>query len=365
VIEGRLGLQDSICRKAGRGSAIGFASINAQDVIPPQVRTDPSGYGFAAGTRYDGELVRIDGALLETSTNAEAGTLLLKSAEQDFTATLPVIGGRNLPQLEAGSLLQLTGICLVTYNPYHRAQFFRILLRSPGDIVILARPSWWTLKHSVWMLCLLAIVCLAASAWIYFLRHQVGMQTLQLRTANERLTELSTRDPLTHAFNRRQFDHILGSELQRAARSGQPLSLIMLDIDYFKSLNDIYGHQEGDNCLIRVVRALDASVRRTGDLVARYGGEEFAVILPDTDREGALRIADSIRMAVTSLAIPHSGSPVQATLTVSAGVTTFQPPPESSATQVVEAADRALYEAKRNGRNRVAGMDLASEPARV
>jgi diguanylate cyclase (GGDEF)-like protein len=361
VIEGRLGLQDSLCRKVGRGASIDIVPVQAKDVIPPQVRTDPSGYGFAAGTRYDGRLVRLEGALLETSSNPEAGTLLLKSAGQDFTATLPTFGGRELPQLEAGSRLRLIGICLVTYDPYHRAQFFRILLRSPDDIVILARPSWWTLKHSVWMLCLLAVVCLAASAWISFLRHQVAMQTQQLRLANERLTELSTRDPLTHAFNRRQFDKILESELHRTGRSGRPLSLVMVDIDHFKSLNDIYGHQKGDDCLIQVVRALQLAVHRSADLVARYGGEEFAIILPETDGEGALQIAESVRAAVASLAIPHPGSPINRFVTISAGVTTSQPSAEASAVRIIEAADRALYEAKWRGRNRVMHMDTPAE----
>ena len=353
VIEGRLGLQDSLCRKVGRGSPIPVVAIQAKEVIPAQARTDPSGYGFAAGTRYDGRLVRLEGALLETSSNPEAETLLLKSAGQDFTATLPAIGKRKLPQLEPGSRLQLTGICLVTYDPYHRAQFFRILLRSPDDVVILARPSWWTLKHSIWTLCLLALVCLAASAWISFLRHQVAMQTRQLRQANERLMELSTRDPLTQAFNRRQFDKILESELRRTGRSGRPLSLVMVDIDHFKSLNDIYGHQKGDDCLIQVVRALETSIHRSADLVARYGGEEFAIILPETDREGALQIAESMRAAVASLAIPRPGSPIDRVVTISAGVTTPWPSVGASAVRIIETADHALYEAKRLGRNRV------------
>ncbi|MGA2577926.1 MAG: diguanylate cyclase [Bryobacteraceae bacterium] len=359
VIEGRLGLQDSLCRKVGRGVPIPIVPVQAKQVIPSQVRTDSSGYGFAAGMRYDGRLISLEATLLETSYNQEAGTLLLRSPELDFTATLPTFAGRRLPQLEPGSRLRLAGICLVTYDPYHRAQFFRILLRSPDDIAILAWPSWWTLKHSVWTLCLLAVFFLAASAWIYVLRHQVSMQTRQLRLVNERLTELSTRDPLTHAFNRRQFDKVLESEMQRGVRSGLPLSLVMVDIDHFKSLNDVYGHQKGDDCLIQVVRALQATVHRSGDLVARYGGEEFVAILPETDREGALQIAESMRAAVASLAIPHPVSRIAAFVTISAGVTTSEPTAEASAVRIIDTADRALYEAKRLGRNRVIHMETA------
>jgi diguanylate cyclase (GGDEF)-like protein len=208
---------------------------------------------------------------------------------------------------------------------------------------------------------LLAVACLAAFAWISVLRHQVALRTRQLRMANERLTELSTRDPLTYAFNRRQFDQILDSELQRTGRSGRPLSLVMVDIDDFKTLNDIHGHQQGDDCLIRVLRALEMSAQRSADLVARYGGEEFAIILPETDREGALRIAESMRVAVASLALPHPGTPISCVVTISAGVTTFQPPAEASAARLVETADRALYEAKRLGRNRVVHMDTSPE----
>jgi diguanylate cyclase (GGDEF)-like protein len=365
VIEGRPGLQDSLCRKAGRGLPIAVVPVQAQDVIPPQVHTDPSGYGFAAGTRYDGSLVRIEGSLLGSSDHPEAVTLLLKSAERSFTATLPSFAGRTLPHWETGSRLRLTGICLITYDPYHRAQFFRILLRSPDDVAVLARPSWWTLRNSIWTLCLLAMACLAGTAWISVLRRHVSLQTRQLRLANERLMELSTRDPLTYAFNRRHFDQVLESELQRTVRSGRPLSLVMVDIDEFKSLNDVLGHLQGDDCLIRVVRALEMSAQRSADLVARYGGEEFAIILPETDRDGALRIAESMRAAVASLAMPHPGTPLGRPVTVSAGVSTFQPPGEASAARIIEAADRALYKAKRLGRNRVVGRDPRMQPETI
>ncbi len=361
VMEGRPGLQDSLCRKAGLGFTIPVTPVSAQRVIPPQVRTDPFGTGYASGTRYDGSLIRTEGTLLGSSSHPEATTLLLRSGEQSFTATVPAFTSRKLPPWEAGSRLCLTGVCLVAYDPYHRAQFFRILLRGPDDVVILAQPSWWNLRHSIWTLCLLALVCVTTSGWIWFLRHQVAMQTRQLRRANARLMELSTRDPLTHAFNRRQFDQILESELQRTARSGRPLSLVLFDLDHFKSLNDIYGHQRGDDCLIRVVRALESSIHRSADMVARYGGEEFTIVLPETDREGALQLAEAARAAVASLEIPHASSPVGPFVTISAGVTSTIPHTEASAARIVETADQALYEAKRQGRNRVVYLDIDAE----
>lgn len=361
VIDGRLGLQYALCRVVGRGVPIAVIPLQAGEVIPPQVRRDSSGRGFAAETRYDGRLVRLKGTLLEVSSNPEAHTLLLEAAGQDFTATLPLFAGQKFARLETGSRLELIGLCLITFDPYHRAQFFHILLRAPADIVILAQPSWWNLKHSLWTLCLLAVVCLAAIAWITVLRHQVVMRTRQLRLVNERLTELSRRDSLTHAFNRRHFDEILEMQLHHIGRYGKPLSLVMVDIDHFKSLNDIYGHQKGDDCLIQVVAALERSVHRRSDLVARYGGEEFAIILPATDRAGALGIAESMRATVAALALPHPGSPLGGIVTISAGVTTAQAPQDPSAAHLIEAADRALYEAKRGGRNRVVHLESCAE----
>jgi len=365
VVEGRPGLQDALCRKVGNGISLRPATVNAEKVIPPQVRADPFGLGYASGTRYDGSLIRTEGILLGSSYQPEAATLLLRCGAQSFTATLPASRGQKLPQWESGSRLRLTGICLESYDRYHRSQFFRILLRSSDDVVLLLRPSWWTLRHSIGTLCLLAAACMAAAAWIWVLRHQVAMQTRQLRIANERLTELSTRDPLTHACNRRRFDQILDAELQRMARSGRPLSLILLDIDHFKSLNDIYGHQKGDDCLIRVVRALELSVHRSADAVARYGGEEFTIILPETNHEGALQLAEAARAAVAALAMPHPASPTQPFVTISAGVTTVWPGTEPAAGQIIETADRALYEAKRMGRNRIAYMEICADALRT
>jgi diguanylate cyclase (GGDEF)-like protein len=137
-----------------------------------------------------------------------------------------------------------------------------------------------------------------------------------------------------------------------------PISIIS---NNFKSLNDICGHQRGDHCLMQVVRALQKSTHRSADLVARYGGEEFAIILPETDRDGALQIAESMRSAVASLAIPHPGSSINRVVTISAGVTTVRSSEESSSVRCIKDADSALYEAKRCGRNRVLHSDPSGD----
>ena len=173
---------------------------------------------------------------------------------------------------------------------------------------------------------------------------------LELR--NVTLRQLADSDALTGLANRRRFDETLAAEHERARRSGQPLSLILLDVDYFKKFNDRYGHVAGDDCLRRVAAAIATGPRRPTDLAARYGGEEFAIILPDTDGEGARAVAEKIRQAVPALGIAHADSPCAA-VTVSLGVHTCRPAAESEAAPLacIEAADGLLYRAKMDGRN--------------
>ena len=183
-------------------------------------------------------------------------------------------------------------------------------------------------------------------------RELVGLAA-QLANANEVLQRLSLLDGLTGIPNRRHFDEVLEREWQRAARGDHPVGLLMADIDHFKRLNDTLGHQEGDECLRRVAGAISAQLRRGGDLVARYGGEEFAVVLPETALEGAAAFGEVLRLTVVDLRISHPASPVGQWVTVSLGAAASVPAPGSAAGELVAAADRALYEAKRMGRNRV------------
>jgi diguanylate cyclase (GGDEF)-like protein/PAS domain S-box-containing protein len=182
--------------------------------------------------------------------------------------------------------------------------------------------------------------------------HQARLNHDLLR-ANEQLKKIAFLDGLTQVANRRRFEQYLHQEWRRLAREQAPLSLIMCDIDYFKNFNDLYGHQAGDSCLRRVARSLSRSVKRPADLVARYGGEEFAVILPGTDLVGAERVAEDLRIAVRSRRIPHAGSKVEAFVTLSLGVATCMPAPDSKPDQLVRKADEALYLAKHRGRDRI------------
>lgn len=175
----------------------------------------------------------------------------------------------------------------------------------------------------------------------------------ELLEANEQLQYLSNYDSLTDIANRRYFDHYLNKEWMRATRYSRTLSLIILDIDYFKEYNDMYGHLEGDECLKKVADVLKMTVNRSAEMVARYGGEEFVIILPETDLNNAYAIAEKIRSSIEILRIPHNDSKVSNFITISVGVHTMAPHSNSNPQDLIRRADTALYEAKRKGRNRV------------
>ncbi|HWE72866.1 MAG TPA: sensor domain-containing diguanylate cyclase [Stellaceae bacterium] len=185
----------------------------------------------------------------------------------------------------------------------------------------------------------------------------------ELEDAYRRLEVIAQEDALTGLGNRRRFDEMLDNEFSRATRSGTCLSLILIDIDYFKRFNDRYGHPAGDECLRAVARAVKGALRRPGDLAMRYGGEELAILLPDTPEQGALAVAAGIRDAVRGLGLAHEDSPKQI-VTLSLGVASLTPTRDQHvARDLVKAADELLYAAKANGRDVV--YPLAETPRRV
>ncbi len=226
-------------------------------------------------------------------------------------------------------------------------------------------------KHSV-----LAFTCISLAVALYGLRAAV-LQGMYLRTqaeltatayslleANDRLLSLSSQDGLTGIHNRRHFDEVIMWEWKVAARSKQALSLLMIDVDCFKALNDRYGHQQGDQCLRSIAADLQAKLKRPNDLVARYGGEEFVVVLPNSNLEGAIAVAEEIRQSVARLALPNEASIVEKVVTVSVGVSSRTPSEEIQVEDLIKSADRALYQAKASGRNQSrADGELVSLPA--
>jgi diguanylate cyclase (GGDEF)-like protein/PAS domain S-box-containing protein len=189
-------------------------------------------------------------------------------------------------------------------------------------------------------------------------RARVSSQ-MRVKRAQDTLTRLAATDGLTGLANRRRFDEMLVYEYARHARSGTEFSLIMMDIDYFKSFNDNYGHVCGDDCLRQVARAISGGMARATDLVARFGGEEFVFLLPETDLKGATVFAEKIRLAVGELALPHAYSSVADHVTVSLGAVSVWQLPGRSVSNIVAQADAQLYAAKAGGRNRVCAARAA------
>jgi diguanylate cyclase (GGDEF)-like protein len=189
---------------------------------------------------------------------------------------------------------------------------------------------------------------------VWFFRDISGRKQAEkkLHDAYDAVEALALTDALTGLANRRKFDQAFNGEWRRGLRDHRPISLLMIDVDLFKSYNDTYGHPRGDNCLKQVAEAAQDVVGRPGDLVARFGGEEFAVILPNTTSEGALQLAAEIGDAMRARKLPHSGNPF-GIVTVSVGCATMVPAFGQHAVNLIELADEALYKAKHGGRNQV------------
>lgn len=213
------------------------------------------------------------------------------------------------------------------------------LVKLPDKIELIARIRSHAKQH---------LLQLERNAAFFALRE---MQK-QLQKTNAELKRLSSLDGLTGIANRRVFDETLTKEWERALRHSTTLSLILIDIDYFKPYNDTYGHQQGDDCLCTVATALAETSSRPTDLVARYGGEEFVIIAPNTDIVGAETLAAKLSDVVKALKIEHKNSKVSDHITISLGVVTMSPGQDDNISDLVKFADKALYDAKETGRDK-------------
>ena len=243
----------------------------------------------------------------------------------------------------------------------HIFDVYRELGLAPGGADIDIRgliyhpPQPTDLRWLLWVLAAGALI-LAMVTWIarrfYRVSWRLRQQLAENRRLQDELLALTITDPLTGLHNRRHFDTVCATEWERARRDRKPLTVLFIDIDYFKSYNDSNGHRAGDDCLAAVGKAVAQSLQRPADIAARYGGDEFVVLLPDTYTDGALDVARRVRAAVAALDIPHGASPF-GRVTSSIGAAQLVPRPNHTFQELLECADRALYAAKQAGRNEV------------
>jgi len=368
--------KDGICMQTTQAAAVavgslvevvGFPAINQFKPTLEDASFRVSGQSSASAPRpiapgdalqgdLDGQVVEIDAELIGQDPVASDPTLLLRAGSLLFSATLPKDAVGAASTWKEGSKLRITGVCSVQVDPLStslgegsvRTQSVHILLRTAGDITVLRTPSWWTPQHALESFAGVGLVVFAALAWIAVLRHRVDQQTKALRASEERLRHLSEHDALTGVPNRLLLDDRLQTSLERAVRFQTCLGLLMVDLDGFKDVNDVFGHHVGDMLLCELAERFSACVRAT-DTVARMGGDEFIILLPDLHVPAeAERIAAKI---VAAASTPMSIDEMQVAVTVSIGLVTY-PEEGSDVESLLRCADEAMYTAKEEGKNR-------------
>jgi diguanylate cyclase (GGDEF)-like protein len=293
-------------------------------------------------------------------------------AHQEEIATL--IHAKYAPDLpleklrfEAERMLPLVRTDLVELGHTHVGRWqhildvYRELGLAPQDVDVSIRELVYQTpqpRDLRWLLWVVAVGGFALVVVIWIARRFSNVNGLLRRQLQENrrlqdeLRALTITDPLTGLFNRRHFAVVSGTEWERARRDQRPLTVLFIDVDYFKPFNDCHGHRAGDDCLAAVGKAIRQSLQRPADVAARYGGDEFVVLLPDTAVDGALDVARRVLETIAALNIPHGASPF-GRVTSTIGAADFVPGPQHTLQELVERADRALYAAKQAGRNDV------------
>ncbi|MYM37213.1 diguanylate cyclase [Duganella sp. FT94W] len=340
--------------------------------VPPQVAiTDITVFNHSLQDSRPAGNVRADGPVTAPTAltlSSQASVFALEFAALHYTEPSANRYAYQLQGFDTDWVMTDASHHVASYtnlNPGHyvfrvkAANHLGVWNEVPATLDITITPPFW---QRWWFRALLAGLVVGALALAYKIRidrltrHQteleqtVAARTAELEESNHKLAALSMTDGLTGVSNRRGFDLALEAEWRRGARSGQALALLMLDVDYFKKYNDQYGHLAGDAALRTVAGLITTHGRRTGDLVARYGGEEFALLASATDAAHALELAQGICAELARQAMPHAQSPF-GIMTVSIGVAVMIPQEDSAPPQLVERADRALYQAKAQGRN--------------
>ena len=332
-------ITDAVFRSAGSSQPVAAQPTTAEEALLG---------------KHDSELIQIEGQLIGYDLTSSDTTLLLSTGKTLFPAILPKsLAGPEASPWKIGSRLQVTGICsvLIDTQSHVRAgiavtKSFRVLMRSPGDVVVLGRPSWWTPAHAILLLALALTGTLAVLAWVAVLRRRVELQANLLRESEALFRHLALHDALTGLATRLLLQDRLSVAAERARRHRTGLAVMMVDLDSFKEINDTYGHQAGDEVLQVTAKRLLRAVR-TEDTVARLGGDEFIVLLADlTDPRVVEKIAANI---VESLAVPIPFEGREVPISGSVGVCTASGAnPDSDF--LLRNADAALYRAKARGR---------------
>ncbi len=256
------------------------------------------------------------------------------------------------------SMIYIMGFVLTGVKPFHMlltglmaavvAMIMLLTLYIPIDVMVMGR----VLVGSTVVGFLISKMLCTRERMIFLVMHQARLSEKINRIHAEELLHLSQHDALTKVSNRRTFDEMLDSYFEQARHDEVPLSLLFIDVDFFKKYNDLYGHQKGDEVISAIAKSIKDSIRHM-DFVARYGGEEFVVLLPETDAHGAYAVASNIFKAVERLAIPHSQSLVDSNVTISLGFTVYKGEADIFKSDFLQRADQALYRAKQLGRNQI------------
>jgi len=329
-------------------------------VPPKKISADEAFHGD-----HTGELVEVEGRLIGTTQVMGNSALLLSSGQIVFPAVLaPATANLKSPDPASdpgpawvdGSTVRVTGVFfgvvdaqqITRQEGISRLESFQILLRSPGEVAVLKTPTWWTARHALLVLGLVAILTLAVLGWVVILRRRVEEQTLVIRCSEEKFVHLAHHDSLTGLFARTVLLEVLESAIETAMLKRTPFALLMIDVDNFKTVNDTLGHAAGDDVLRIVAERIQASVRKT-DTVARIGGDEFAALLPGVQGPDEVRRIAAQVLAEVSAPIFIRGCEVP--VSVSVGVADYPAGGEDS-TSLLHNADIAMYGAKTLGRNR-------------
>lgn len=333
-------LTDAVLRSTGKGAPVVAVSVSVEQALQGN---------------HDSDLIQIDGQLIGDDMATSDLNLMLASGNTVFAVVLPkgLMGAEAIPW-KIGSRLRVIGICSVQIDARSHLRegiavikSFRVLMRSPQDVVVLESPSWWTPGHVLVLLALALAATLSVLSWVMVLRKRVAEQTVLLRKSEERFRHMALHDALTGLATRLLLDDRLTAAWKSAKRHQTGLALLMVDIDNFKEINDTFGHQAGDEVL-RVTAGRLMQAVRISDTVARMGGDEFVVLLIDLhDPQMAERIAAKI---VKSLAepVPFAGREIPVSVSVGVGTSDAGELDEEA---LLKCADDALYQAKANGRN--------------